>query len=146
MFTAISDVTIDLPTPPLPLTTPMTFFISLKLLVSSRKLCGWLLQLPALGQLLQSDVQPSVSAGSGAADGQPSHDVSPHEVSPHTLSLSSISFTSLDHTVTILFLDHTITIIPVKQRSGNRHHEFHAKSLLSITAVCRDIYFPGRTS
>ena len=40
MLTAIREVTIDLPTPPLPLTTAITFLILLYELVSSKKLWG----------------------------------------------------------------------------------------------------------
>jgi hypothetical protein len=58
MFTDISEVTIDLPTPPLPLTTAITFLILLNECVSSKKLCGWLLQFPALAQLEQSELHP----------------------------------------------------------------------------------------
>ena len=52
-------VTRDLPTPPLPLTTPITFFTWLYWLVLSKKLCFcWLSQLPADGQEPQFPLHP----------------------------------------------------------------------------------------
>ena len=60
IMTARDEVTIDLPTPPLPLTTAMTFLISLRLLAGSSRLCG-LPQLPLLGQDAQLPEQPVAS-------------------------------------------------------------------------------------
>ena len=53
--TAISEVTRDLPTPPFPLTTPMTFLILLSLLDSSSKLSGF-----RLSQSTEQDAQSCV--------------------------------------------------------------------------------------
>ena len=47
---AIREVTKDFPTPPLPLTTPMTFFTELAGFNFSRKLCGSLVLLPQFAE------------------------------------------------------------------------------------------------
>ena len=47
---AIKDVTKDFPTPPLPLTTPITFFTELAGFNFSRKLCGSLVLLPQFAE------------------------------------------------------------------------------------------------
>ena len=58
MRQAIRDVTKDFPTPPFPLTTPITFFTELAGFNFSRKLCGSFVLLPQFAvQLPQSCVQ-----------------------------------------------------------------------------------------
>ena len=60
IITASEEVTIDLPTPPLPLTIPMTFLTSLRWFAGSSRLCG-LEQEPLLEQEEQLPEQPLAS-------------------------------------------------------------------------------------